>query len=259
MGDDITNIEYIGYSELFFESSRFKTGNKNRPIFDLTHQIADIKELKVSRLAVPLTYYVFNTNTDTFTVIEDTGSLTVSVTIPNGNYDASTFVSTLKTLLDAESLASGNTLTYTVTDSDITRKITVAATGGFAISVATSSALTGFSAVQTGASTYEATDVYNMVGPKNLYLRSNIANFLSRDSIVENSSTYNNVLTQFPTNGNTGDINYVSYDNTLFLKTQFDLSDIEFYFTDVDGVAVDFQGESFSVTMQIKRDIVSSG
>ena len=46
MGDDITNIEYIGYSELFFESSRFKTGNKNRPIFDLTHQIADIKELE---------------------------------------------------------------------------------------------------------------------------------------------------------------------------------------------------------------------
>lgn len=243
------------YSELYFEDQNRQRGSANQPTFDLQAQIQAVKKIRVARVSVPFTYYIINSTNNTFTVIEDTGTSTVSVTIPVGNYTTSTFESSLKALLEAESIASGNSLTYTVAKSSLTEKITISATGNFLVSLTASSYITGFIvATAGGVATHTADNVINLTGPRNLYLRSNLADFLQRDSIIKDNLNFNNVLTQIPITVNSGDINTKDYDDTDFLNISMEVSDLTFYCTDDNDSVVDFNGSPWSVTLQVYKE-----
>ena len=257
-GTNVMDLELkkntLSYSELYFSSDQRDTDTLNTPRFHLQNEIQDAKKLRVSSVVVPFTYYVVNSNTNYFEVIESTGSLVVGINITPGNYDSVTFPAQLKSQLDAESIASGNSLTYTVTISDSTKKITISATGNFSVQLENSSGITGYTSTTAGGvSTHTANNVVNLSGPRNLYLRSNLAQFLQRDSVIENNNNFNNVLKRIPTNGNSGDIIYYNFTDTSFMECTLNVSDIHFYFTDEAGTTIDFNGAEFSVEIQLYK------
>jgi hypothetical protein len=237
----------LTYSELYFTSDQFDSGTNNNPSYLLTHQIQDVKKIKVSSVSVPFSYYIVNANTQVFTFEEAAGG-PVSFNITNGNYNSTTFPAQLKSQLEANS---NGTETYTVTISASTNKLTIASTAVFEIDIASSSSITGFTTATSSATTHTADNVINLSGTSNLFLRSNLANFLQRDSIVENNNTYNNVLKQIPINANSGDIIFKEFSDTDYLEISADVSDITFSFTDDSNNTIDFNGFPFSVTIQI--------
>ena len=242
----------LSYSELYFSSDQRRAGSLNEPEYCLTNAVQDVKKIRVSNVVVPFSYYVVNSNTQYFEVIEDTGSLVVGVNITQGNYDSVTFPTELKTLLDAESIASGNSLTYTVTIDNSTKKLTISATGNFSVQLENSSEITGFTSTTAGAvANHTGDSVVNLSGPRNLYLRSNIAQSLQRDSVIENNNNFNNVLKRIPTNGNSGDVIYYNFTDTEYMEANLDIANVKLYFTDENQRTIDFNGAEFSVELQL--------
>ena len=245
-----SSIENSIYSEIYLTSHLFDSGDNNRPIYQLSSEIQDVKKIKVSSIVIPFSYYVFTSANNAFQVIETTGTSTVLVAITPGNYSSATFIAEMKSKLEAGSIATGNSLTYTISISDSTNKLTIAATGNFLVSLTNSSKLTGFIAATTSASSATAQNVINLSGTRNVFLRSNLANFLSRDTIIENNNNYNNVLKQIPMNANSGDIVYKEFIDTEFIDTSLNISDITLYITDEDGNLIDFNGSTWTITLQ---------
>ena len=244
----------LSYSELYFDSPERLTGTNDRPTFHLQQKIQAVKKIKVSSVVVPVTFYNINSTNQAFSVIETTGTLTVDVTITSGNYNSTTFSTELKTILDAESLANGNTLTYTVSISTITGKLTISATGDFLVSLTSSSKITGFREATTTASSATGDSVINLSGPRNIYLRSNLADVLQRDSVIKDNLNFNNVLKQIPITANSGQIIAVSFPETEFFDIMTDVSDVNFYYTDSDCNVIEFNNSPWSVSVQILKD-----
>lgn len=79
----------------------------------------DYDRIVCTQALIPLSYYVISAGANVFTL--DENGVSVTITIPPGNYDAVSLPATVTPLLDA---ASPNTLTYTMTYSSITGKFT---------------------------------------------------------------------------------------------------------------------------------------
>ena len=248
--------EDLQYTEVYLHSSKYDSGNNNEPIYQLQNQVKTIKKIKVQSVVIPFTYYGVNANNNSFSITETTGTSVIAITLTPGNYTSSTFPTLLKTLLEAESIASGNSLTYTVSIVAATNKLLIEATGNFLVSVANSSRVTGFVSATTSAASATSQNVVYLSGTNNLYLRSNLAMFLQRDSIIENNLTYNNVLKAVPIAANSGDIIYYQFADSEYLNIETDLSDISLYLTDDDGFRVDFNGGEWDVTLQIFKQSV---
>jgi hypothetical protein len=241
----------LTYSELYFTSDRYDSGSNNRPNYLLSHDIQHIRKLKVGSAVIPYSFYVINSNNNGFTFEETAGGGSVSFNLVEGNYSATTFTAQLKSQLEANSV---NGYTYTVSISSSTNKITISTASNFIIELANSNGITGYSST-TGASTiHTGNNVVNLAGTNNVYLRSNLATHLARNTIVENSNLYNNILAQIPLNGTTGSIIYKDFIDSEFLDIQTALRDIEFYITDEDDKIIDFNGAPFSVKLQLYKE-----
>lgn len=98
---------------------------------DFTYRIDLPKNNLFNRVAVihanlNKSWYVVESNKNTFTLTEENGSSSAIVTIPVGNYTKTTFINTLPTILNN---ASPNGYTYTMTYSDVTGKYTYTCVG----------------------------------------------------------------------------------------------------------------------------------
>ena len=244
----------LTYSELYFDSKNFETGSIDRPRWLLDSQLQGIKKVKVGRIAVPFSYYIINSVNDSFSFEEAASGGVVTFSLTNGNYNSTTFPALLKAALDTNSV---NGYTYTVSIVVATNKLLISTTSAFEIDVDTSSVITGFTVASASATSNTADKVVNLSGTNNLYLRSNLASFLARDSIIFNRSVHNNILAQIPINANSGDIVYQEYESAEYLDISTDIFDIEFYFTDADDNVIDFQGKGYSVTLFTFKEVTT--
>lgn len=89
--------------------------------------LENVAAVKVLQVTVPNTYYVINSTNNTFTLNESAGLGGGTVTLPVGTYTTSEFPAILKTALEVP----GN-LTYTITYSDTTMKLTISGDDGTA-------------------------------------------------------------------------------------------------------------------------------
>jgi hypothetical protein len=89
----------------------------NWPLFLLGRPLTNVAAIKILEVQIPFSYYVFNSQNNTFVLIDNSGTYTI--TIPVGNYSATAMATQLGTLLSA---ASGNT--YTVTYNSLTNTLT---------------------------------------------------------------------------------------------------------------------------------------
>ena len=113
------------YSEYIFDSATAKNPYvataelRNWPQFIFGRVLKDIAAVKVIEVEIPFSWYVFNSNNNTFTLTEFPGG-PATVTIPVGNYNATTIATTLSAALTA---ASPGLLTYTVTYDNASGKL----------------------------------------------------------------------------------------------------------------------------------------
>lgn len=112
----------------------------------------DICSYKLKRVIIPFTWYHINDSNNTLVWIE--GATTLTITLTPGNYESpASFTTMLKTLMDAESLASGASETYTCSasnDTGILTISTVATNIGLQLASYTTMAhFLGFTAVNT--------------------------------------------------------------------------------------------------------------
>jgi hypothetical protein len=96
------------------------------PIFSFEPQ-QNVYAFKILEVQIPFSYYVISTENQTF--IWSNGITTYAATIPIGNYTTTTLTPALTTALNAS--LPGSSRTFTVTYSDLTGKLTFAATGAF--------------------------------------------------------------------------------------------------------------------------------
>ncbi len=75
---------------------------------------------------VPKTYQLFSdSDVKTLTIEEATGTLTINAVIPSGQYDVNTLATALQLALRTASAATGNTLLYEVTFSEVDQNYTI--------------------------------------------------------------------------------------------------------------------------------------
>jgi len=125
------NNDYV-YSEYSFDSSQATVpavstaAIRDWPQFIFGRVLKDIAAVKVLEVEIPFAWYVFNTTNNFFSLIENGTSVSVGipVTIPVGNYNATTLATTLAAILTAASAASGGSFVYTVTYNTTTGKFT---------------------------------------------------------------------------------------------------------------------------------------
>jgi len=103
-----------------------------------------------------------NPNNNTFSFTEETGNLTLTITITSGTYVNTSFEVLLKSLMDAESLANGNSLVYTVSVNQNTGKLTISTSANFRINDTNSKEITGFMAQTNFSTSHTSTETLNL-------------------------------------------------------------------------------------------------
>ena len=124
---EYTEFEFDSFDSNQSYDQRFYT--TDWPNFYLGKPLSNVAAVKVLEAQIPFTYYIFNSNNNTFVLHEwktggtvDTSS---TVTIPVGNYTSVTILPALKAALEAASVVNGNTFTYTVAYSSLTMLLSI--------------------------------------------------------------------------------------------------------------------------------------
>lgn len=127
------------YHEFEFDSNDATTSNvlsissKDWPLFLLGRPLNNVAGIKILEVQIPVTWYVINSQNNTFTLVENiSGGSTSTVTIPAGNYNSSSLAAVLGTQMSA---VSTNSVTYTVIYSGTS--VSAAQTGVFTITGST--------------------------------------------------------------------------------------------------------------------------
>ena len=178
---------------------------------------------------------------------EDAGGGVKVITIQNGNYTSSTYLTALKAEMEA---ASFGTLTYTPIITSLDGKLEIASSAAFSIYVANSSSVTGFTIASLSNVLHESTNVFNISYSNTLLLRGNFGTQTGRSASVFNNSVYNNVITSIPITENSGEVVHYNPTNPEYFKTNFTAQDIDLYFTDENSNLIDFNGGIWSVKIQ---------
>lgn len=129
VGNNFGLNDSYDYTEYSFDSSQATVpavstaAIRDWPQFIFGRVLKDIAAIKILEVEIPFAWYVFNSTNNVFNLIENGTSLSVGVpvTIPIGNYNATTLAAALATALTA---ASPGLFTYTVTYNNSTGKFT---------------------------------------------------------------------------------------------------------------------------------------
>lgn len=228
----------------------------------------NVVAIKILQATIPFTYYVINSNNNTF-ILNESGN-TYTITIPVGTYTSSDLTTELKSQLDNSAAAGVFTITYSST----TLKFTIASTVNFYLTFGSSGnsgqtnlrLVLGFNAGDSGAATASVTapNVAQLNGPPYLYLNSRslgamIHVYLNGDGLVNPPMTGADgpqvcMIPVNTTRGNT--ITYSDPDPQKWFYTgNHNLSgNLDFYLTAGVGseqVPLDLNGSRFVIKLGI--------
>ena len=243
---ELPTIEELNYGEFLIHSSNSQSGTNNRPAYSLTVPVENIKQIRLSSVALPVTYYNVNSSNNNFIFTEDADVFPEDLTLTPGNYTSTEFILELKTQMEA---ASNGGLIYTITLSLITLKLTISSTLGFSLTSSSSSTITGFG-TSASNTTHTGTNVFNLSLSNTLLLRGDFGTKTKRVATVLDNDVYNNVLTSVPINENSGGIVHHQFNKSEFFNVNFTAQDFEFYWTDEQNNVIDFNGGIWSIKVQ---------
>ncbi len=198
--------------------------------YTLDRKIDRVKIIRLASVQIPFTYYAVNATNNIAEVTAGTGA------VAPGNYTAGTFATALKTTLDA--IGGGP---YTVTYSNSTHKLTIAAAGAFAVLTSAANNIApilGFTVDSAVATSNVGDSVLCLHGPNYLLLRSNLlTQYASSPSATASSEDGKNILCAIPTKGNPTDI--IIHEP---IDAQFELNLKQTYQNDIDFILEDDKG-----------------
>lgn len=241
------------------------------PLFKLTTPIPNIAAIKILEVQIPFSWYVINTGNCTFQITDAVNTRTV--TIPIGNYSATSLATQLGTSLGAGYSVTASTQTSTPN----TGKFSITGGGPFSLifgdsndtGVTNPRLVLGFPAGTTTSglgSTIVAPYVYQVTGPDYIYLNSRsfgttLTTVLPGGAVNLGSGSIGPQITKIPVTVQPGGILYwqdpaplywMNFEN-LPLLTQFDL-----YLTlgnNALGTVLSLNGLSFSLKLGLLQTI----
>jgi len=194
MTEVTTNFQYIRISNF-----NRAYGTPSDFTYDLSNEVRlhECKSLWIQAVTLPNVFYNIDTHNNTlpFVAFDGISSITRTVTVPVGQYDITTLLSTLKALIDAElpALVAGATIDLVL--NPITNKIDVTLNNFNAISLAPETigpniGLTESLVINTSGSLQSTPD---LAGEKMVYLHSKDINLgkTTISTLVNGASTVN--------------------------------------------------------------------
>lgn len=242
--------------------------DSNNYEIELDTTFKDVLEIELLSASIPKSEY--NINGSNNTIHFDVGGTEYTAELAVGTY---TSLSTLLTDLKAAMDSSGSGLTYTLTSSTLTNKITISATGAFDLlfnggtekygaetrNIYKENSIgynLGFKRIDlTGASTYTAQNIYNIEGEN--YVLLNIRDLENLSSTDISKSSIRNSFTKINLNTDLNTTKYHTitndYETKLIFKTPRNkLADMEISFYNYNGSLYDFNGLEHSLYFKIR-------
>lgn len=240
----------------------------NKYEIELDTTFKDVLEIELLSANIPKSEY--NINNSNNTIHFQVGATEYSASLAVGTYTSlSTLLTDLKTAMDG----SGSGLTYTLTSSTLTNKITISATGSFDLlfnggtetygletrNIYKENSIgynLGFKRLDlTGASSYDAQNIYNISGEN--YVLLNIKDLENLSSTDNSKSSIRNSFTKINLNTDLNTTKYHTitndYETKLIFKTPRNkLADLEISFYNYNGSLYDFNGLEHSLYFKIK-------
>lgn len=249
----------LEYTEIYLDSSDAVSMTPSYavtdwPVFRFDTPVKRIAQMKVLQAEIPFSFYVINTDNNTFTLAEPASA---TVTIPVGNYTSATLPSALGT---AMSTASPGGRTYTVTYSATTQKLTITASAGtFSITCnAQLQLILGMNATSSSSgATLVSPNAVQITGPNYLYLNSDQLGVVFQTYLPTTAAQFppskGPQLARVPIDVNPGEIIYYTdpapekwFDTQNLLQLQ----QADFYWTMGNtNQKVRLNGQSFSIKL----------
>lgn len=219
-----------------------------------------ISEIVIQSIMFPFSYYVINSSNNQLVVTRGT---TKTITIPSGNYNATTMISVLNIALNnVTDPVTGFTYNgfagenFTVTFSSVYLKFTISNTSSFSIiSANTNPASTmaynlGFqidanSILQSGSQVAQADSCVNLAGPKYIRIESKYLTAPTQHKALYADNSYSESLFILPTNASNGSFITTDIQIPIRLTRKITISNtdtIDFKVVDENDVVIDLNG-----------------
>jgi len=193
----------------------------------------------LTNLTIPNTIYNFNSSNNQISFTQS--ATTQVVTIPAGNYSASTLVDALNTAI---------TLSITVSFDEDQADFSFTGGSAFTIDSATMSRQLGLKdQLPTSSGTsYTALTVCDFAGATQLYVRLRNVSLNNLDS----RGKVSNIIASIVNNVNYGDYIFYTPPEVLYFQiNEQQLSHIDLELTDQEGNVIDLNGSSFNLTLSV--------
>lgn len=222
-----------------------------------------VTEVVIQSIQFPFTFYAINSTNNTIRINR---GATSSVTIPPGNYTATSMISMLNTALNTVvDPVTGFVYngfageTFVVTYSSTTMKFTITNGNPFTIYSATSDPLStlakplGFQ-VNSGSGVLKAIadSAANLVGPQYIRIESNFLSAPTQHKPLYADNTYNNTLFILPVNAGYGSFVTTDIQIPLRYTYKFTVNDtdvIDIRVEDENGNLINLNGNDWSMYM----------
>lgn len=231
--------------------------------FQVSLQIPDnanFDRISLIQANIPISYYMVQTGFNTFTLREN--STSVTITVPAGNYNANSFSTILPTLLNT---ASPNSLTYTIT---YPINYTENNTGLFTYTVNSSTVAVSLIMASNNDLCEQlgfnvgSTNTFTAVSGTSTLASANVIKFISEDTIFIHSNIvdneYNDVLQEIYFSNNTifSNQSWLNPDPlALSKKLSTNKSQgVSFSITNENGTPIYLNGLSVNFTIMLYKD-----
>lgn len=213
----------------------------------LPRSYQDVIAVELLTISMPMTFYNIRTGFNNQIVFND-GTSDYTVTIDPGNYTASSLVKEIQTVLND----AGSSITFTVTYSTNTMKVTIAGNNPFSLNFTQGTCWRELGFTQTtftGASSYTGPNAISLDRPNNIFI--NVKELSSR---LETSSV--SFFPQFVlnVNANAGSLSYYyslsSFSQILLMKPS-SIQHLSINLTDGENNAVDLNGSEWSMIWKL--------
>ena len=168
---------YDYHSSIIINSKDRNFGTISNAYFARNLNLSGFDGFSVKAITFLNNIYPVNAYNNSLQTVYGTVPETLNITVPPGNYTATTLSSTLQTLLNNASVANGFTTTYAVAFNNTTSKITITATGpggNLETCTGTLGPLLGFNTTTTNLSNvYVGSDPVNITYSNMMAITSN--------------------------------------------------------------------------------------
>lgn len=222
-------------------------GESHSFILQLPRSYNNIIAIELQSVSMPTSFYNIKSGFNNTIVFNDGTDRTV--TLNPGNYSASAIATEIQTKLNA----SASSLTFTVSFSSNTMKMTIAADGAFVLKFTNSQSCwreLGFTNTDTSSATsHTGTNVISLDRPHHIYIH-----VAELDSRIETSSSSFFPHFVLNINSNAGDLSFYhslsSFSQTIYMN-RTSLHNLNITLTDEDGNDIDLNGSEWSMIWRL--------